>query len=433
MTESAPPQSPRWSAITKLVISLTVVVILGALLLRFKGLIAPILMAFVIAYLLHPLVNFLATRARLSWKLSVNLVYLAILLLLGGLLTLSGVGIVTQVQNLIRFIRNNIDAIPTFFETIASEVYSFGPLTIDMSEIISENDWGPIGDQVLSYVDPALGQLGGLVATIAGGAASVFGWTVFIFIVSYFFLFESGGLRERIIQIEIPVYAQDLRRMSRELSQIWNAFLRGQIIIFFLTSAVYAAVLSALGVRFAVVLALITGFANFLPYVGPAINWVVLGLVTYLQPANIFGLTPFGFTLVVIITAIVIDQIFNNLIIPRILATALRVHPAFVLIAALLAANLFGVIGVILAAPLLATLQLLGQYITRKMLDRDPWPEEEQAPPPPPGSRVFERVRAWWQARAGKRGASRRKGPRQKPPANEPKGKNGPRKQKPAA
>jgi predicted PurR-regulated permease PerM len=127
-----------------------------------------------------------------------------------------------------------------------------------------------------------------------------------------------------------------------------------------------------------VVLALITGFANFLPYIGPAINWIVLGLVSYFQASNIFGLSPIGFTILVIALAILIDQIFNNLINPRVMANALRVHPAFVLIAAILAANLLGVIGVILAAPLLATIQLLGTYTMRKMLDRDPWPPEEK-------------------------------------------------------
>ena len=87
---------------------------------------------------------------------------------------------------------------------------------------------------------------------------------------------------------------------------------------------------------------------------------------------------------IIIIVAIVIDQIFNNLVNPRVMADALKVHPAFVLIAALLAANLIGLIGVIIAAPLLATIILVGTYVIRKMLDQDPWPEEETSPPPPP-------------------------------------------------
>ncbi len=393
-TETGSPSSPRWNILTKLVVALVIVVILGALVIRFQNLIAPILMAFVIAYLLHPLASFLTTKTRLSWKTWVNLIYLVIAAILGTLLTLGGVGLVQQVQNLIRFIQNNIDEIPVFIENLSDQVYVIGPFSLDFSNI----DWGMIGEQVLGYIEPALGSLGNMVGRIAGSAAATVGWLIFILVVSYFFLLESGGLREHIIQIDIPLYAEDARRMGQKLNLIWNAFLRGQIIIFLLTSAVYAVVLSLLGVRYAIVLALITGFANFLPYIGPAINWVVLGLVTYLQPTNLFGLSPLGFTALVIAIAIFIDQIFNNLINPRVMASALRVHPAFVLIAALIAANLFGVIGVILAAPILATFQLIGTYIVRKMLDRDPWPPEDDLPPPSPPP-LWKRLRRWFRRR----------------------------------
>ncbi len=381
MTESASPShSPRWSAITKLTVSLTVIVILGALIIRFRTLIGPVLFAFVVAYLLHPLVAWITRKTHLSWKWSVSLVYLVLVAILIVLLTLSGVQIVQQVQNLIVTVQQNVDKLPDYIEQFSSQPFSIGPFELDFSTI----DWGRVGDQVLAYVEPALGQIGSLVGSLATGAAETIGWLIFIIVVSYFFLFESGGLRDRIIQIDIPVYANDLRIMGEKLARIWNAFLRGQVIIFFLTSAVYAVFLSALGVRYALVLALVTGFANFIPYIGPAINWVVLGLVTYFQPANMFGLSSFGYMALIIIIAILIDQIFNNLINPRVMASALKVHPAFVLIAALLAANLIGVIGVIIAAPLLATVQLVGTYIVRKMLDRDPWPPEEQTPPPPP-------------------------------------------------
>ncbi|MEZ0396593.1 MAG: AI-2E family transporter [Anaerolineales bacterium] len=388
------PASPRWNAITKLVVALVIVVIFGALLIRFRNLIAPILMASVLAYLLHPVASFLTAKTPLSWKAWVNIIYLVLVGILVTLLTLGGMELVQQVQNLIRFIQNNIDDIPAFVNDLSSQISQIGPLALDSSEI----DWQALGDQVLGYIEPALGSLGNMVGRIASSAASMVGWLIFILVVSYFFLLESGGLRERIIQIEIPLYAEDVRRMRQKLNAIWNAFLRGQIIIFLLTSLVYALILSVLGVRYAVVLALITGFANFLPYVGPAINWLVLGLVTYFQPTNLFGLAPLAFTGLVIAIAFFIDQIFNNLINPRVMASALRVHPAFVLIAALIAANLFGVIGVILAAPLLATFQLISKYVVRKMLDRDPWPPGDDLPPPSQPS-LWQRFHTWLKKR----------------------------------
>jgi predicted PurR-regulated permease PerM len=372
--------SPRWSSITKLTVSLTIIVILGAFVVRFRGLLGPVIFAFIVAYTLHPVIAFITRKTTISWKLSVSLVYLVFIAILITLLTLSGLEILQQVQNLVVTIQQNVDKLPKYIEQVSNWKFEFGPLKLDFAQF----DWSAIGNQVLAYVEPALGQIGSVAGSLASSAAATVGWVIFIIIVSYFFLFESGGLRDRIIQVNIPIYAEDIRRMGEKLGSIWNAFLRGQIIIFFLTSIVYAIFLSIMGVRYALVLALITGFANFIPYVGPAINWVILGLVTFFQASNVFGLSPFAYMAVIIIVAILIDQLFNNLINPRVMASALRVHPAFVLIAALLAANLIGVLGVIIAAPLLATVTLAGTYIVRKLLDRDPWPPEEKTPPPPP-------------------------------------------------
>ena len=119
------------------------------------------------------------------------------------------------------------------------------------------------------------------------------------------------------------------------------------------------------------------GLAKFLPYIGPAITWVVMALVTYFQPDTPFGMTALAYMGIVVITTTVIDWIIDNLIAPRIMARTLKVHPAAVLVTALVAANLLGILGVVIAAPFLASIMLLGRYIMRKMFDLDPWPPEK--------------------------------------------------------
>jgi predicted PurR-regulated permease PerM len=243
-------------------------------------------------------------------------------------------------------------------------------------------------------VQPLLSRTGTLLSTVAGSAANFLGWTFFVVLVSYFALAESGGLRGQILSLDIPGYTQDFERLTRELGRTWNAFLRGQIIIFFLAVAVYSIVLSLLGVHYALSLAFVAGLARFVPYVGPAVNWAVLVLVSYFQVFKLFDLSPFYYTLLVLIIALVIDQIFDYIVSPRILSDSLKVHPAAVLVAAIVAANLFGLLGVVVAAPILATAALLWKYTMRKMLDLNPWPEEEiHQPSPPPGSRMLVSIR----------------------------------------
>jgi predicted PurR-regulated permease PerM len=381
MTQSPNPISPSWGTNTKLVIALTIVVIIGALVVKFQFIITPLLIALLMAYLFYPIASFLQRKLRFSWTASVSVIYIVIIILVISLLTLGGVGLVQQVQSLVTIVQDAIIALPQLIADISGKVYQFGPFKVDFSAL----DLQALSSQVLGVVQPLLSRTGTLVGTLASGAANFLGWTFFVILVSYFVLAESGGLRGQIIPVDVvPSYAQDYERLSRELGRTWNAFLRGQIIIFFLAIAVYSVVLSVLGVRYAISLAFLAGLARFIPYVGPLINYIVLVLVAYFQIYKLFDLSPFYYTLLVLVTAILIDQVFDYIVSPRILSDALKVHPAAVLVAAIIAANLFGLLGVVVAAPILATAALLWNYIMRKMLDMDPWPEEEQHHQPSP-------------------------------------------------
>ena len=384
------PTSPRWGATTKLIVGFTFVAIVAALLVRFYTIVGPLLIVFIFSYLLHPVAKFIQRVLHVSWRAAVGILFVLILILLLGLLTIGGVGLINQIQSLIVLLQSSLGQVPTILAEVAAWGAKFG---LDLSHI----DLSSVSQQLLSFGQSLLGRMGSLLSTVASSAAGFLGWTFFVMLVSFFVLVESGGLREDILKVDLPGYADDVRRLGRELGRIWNAFLRGQIIIFVATLAIYFVVLSVLGVRYAIGLALAAGFARFLPYIGPAMNWMALALVTYFQPLQPFGAEKqIYYTLLVIVIALFIDQVFDSIVAPRIMADALRVHPAAVLVAAIMSASLLGVLGVIIAAPMLATLQLFGQYTLRKMFDLNPWPEPEVHPTPPIVPAWLTRLRARW-------------------------------------
>ncbi len=135
MEKTQPPASPRWGSMTKLVVSLTIVFVLGALLVRFQAIIGPVLMAFVLAYLLHPLVSFLKRKAHFSWGLAVNLIYLVFILILLSLVTWGGVGLVGQIQNLITAVQNYINGLPDFIASLSHKVVMLGPFRLRLLDV----------------------------------------------------------------------------------------------------------------------------------------------------------------------------------------------------------------------------------------------------------------------------------------------------------
>jgi predicted PurR-regulated permease PerM len=372
MSNAGPASSsPRWGPLTKLAVGLTFIAIIGVLLVRFRSIVGPLLVAFVLSYLLFPVAASLSKVSKLSWRMTVNVIFLIVIVFFGGVMTLAGFTIVQQVQSLYNFVGQLITDLPKIVASLSTQIFQIGPYQFSFQHY----DVQTLVNQILSVVQPLLGRAGGLVSTLATSAISTLGWSIFVVVISYFLLADAGTLSRQLVNVEVPGYEADLHRLVIELRKIWNAYLRGQLIIILLVMAIYTILLTVLGVRYAVGIAILAGLARFVPYVGPFVTWTTLGLVAYSQGSNYLGLSQFWFAVLVVVLALAVDQVFDNLVSPRIFGDTLGVHPAAVLVAALIAANLIGIIGLVLAAPVLATINLVGRYILRKMFDLDPWPE----------------------------------------------------------
>ncbi len=381
--------SPRWNTNTKLVVGFSVVAILAAFLVKFQSIVTPLLMSVILVYLLYPVSAFINKRLRFSWDASVAVVYILLILILVGIITLSGLEVIHQLESLLKLARVSLDELPRMAYELSNTSLQIGPFTLDF-RTVDIRDWS---SQLTETAQTMLGQTGQLVGALAGQAASTGGWLVFVLLISYFMLAESGGLREGILRIDIPGYTRDIERMGNKLGHIWNAFLRGQLILISLATVIYTGVLGGLGVSYALGLALMAGIARFLPYVGPAISWTILALVTYYQEYKLPGMSAFNYTLLILIIAWVIDGILDNIVQPRIMAEALKIHPAAVLVAAIIAFDLLGLMGMVIAAPILATFQLLARYVVRKLFDLDPWEGIEETDVPPS---IRRQIKNWW-------------------------------------
>lgn len=389
------PESPKWGPTTKLIVGLTIVAIIAAMVFYFRQIIGPVLLAFILAFLLQPVAGRIHSSTRLPWRTTVGIIFILLFVILISLTAVTGYAIVQQAQSLIVFILRFTNDLPGLIGTFTTQEFTLGPFTFGLSQF----DLVALAEQALNTIRPVLGQAGSILSMVATGAASSMGWALFTLVIAYFLLSEAGQFQAQLVNIEIPGYNSDVHRLGKELAKIWDAFLRGQLIISILVIFSYYIMLTILGARLTLVIAFLAGAARFVPYVGPLVTWTITFIVTFLQPNNYFGLEPFHYALLVLIVCLIVDQIFDNIIVPKLLGKTLGVHPAGVLIAALIAARLLGIIGLVLAAPVLATITLLGRYILRKMFDLEPWPEPEKPDEPMeiPITRALNRAIDWGQ------------------------------------
>lgn len=385
--------SPRWSANSKLIVGLTLVASLAVLLQQFHEIIGPLLLSFVLAFLLHPAATLLNKKLRVPWRLSVVIVFFLLVVILAGLFTLVGFAIVQQIQNLIATVQRFITELPQLVSQLSTQVFYIGPFELDLARF----DLANLANRLFSFLQTILGQAGSLVGTIATGTISTFGYAVFVLLIAFFLLTEGGQVRENILRIDIPGYDQEIRRLGRELTRIWDAYLRSQFLIVILVVISYYILMNFLGMRFSLGIAIMAGIARLVPYIGPFFVWTTAALLAYFSPTNYFNLQPWAYTVLVIGASLLLDQVFDQYIQPKLMGQSLGIHPAAILVAAIIAYQWLGIIGLVLAAPVLATVTLLFRYSLQKLFDLDPWPQEETVTPVKlPHDRFVNRLRARW-------------------------------------
>ena len=138
--------------------------------------------------------------------------------------------------------------------------------------------------------------------------------------------------------------------------------------------------LALLGVQNALALGLLSGLLEFIPVLGPIIGAGAAIIVALFQPDTLGQMANWQFAGLVLIYMLIVQQLENNFLVPRIVGESLDLHPLIVIIGVFMGSSLAGILGAILAAPVVATLKLVGIYAWRKMFDQPPFPHPEKEP-----------------------------------------------------
>ena len=396
-------KSPPWSNATKVVVTVASLILIGAVLWRFQQLIGPLVIAGMIAYLLNPPVVWLDVRTPLSRGLIIGIVYLVFIGIVLGVLTVVGVTAYQETVLLVRAVPSIIENIPQEIDALLDQSFLIGPWTLDLRSL--NVDFDRITEQLLTAIQPLLSRSGQFLGAAASATAGWLGWAVIVLVLSFYATKDLPRFGERIGEIAHgPGYRQDVERLLREFGRIWNAYLRGQVVLATIMAIVVSVVMLVLGVRFALVLGLLAGLMEFIPVVGPFIAVIVSVMVALFQESNWLALTPISYAGVVLGVGIVLQQIENNVLVPRIVGEALDLHPIAVLVGAIMGASVAGILGIMLSAPVLASIKMIMSYAWRKQLDLEPFPETEKSLPE---SAILGRTRkliGWFRARAARNG-----------------------------
>jgi predicted PurR-regulated permease PerM len=240
-------------------------------------------------------------------------------------------------------------------------------------------------DQILS---PMATVAAGLAVNIAGG----FIWAIFIFVVGYYLLVDANRFSAWVDSWIPPDYFEEFKLLRRELDGVWKAYFIGQLTLALIVGVVIGGVAALLGIKSALLLGIFAALLELIPNWGYGLSGIVGVIFAYLQGSTYIPLPPWAFALLVAGFYFVMWQIDTNYLVPRIIGNRLRLPPVVIIVGIIAGASVGGAIGLLLAAPTIASVRVLGSYLYRRLLDLEPYVLLNRARPLPEDESLIDEI-----------------------------------------
>lgn len=197
------------------------------------------------------------------------------------------------------------------------------------------------------------------------------------FFLAFLFILEMPANLQKSFQSLSDVSQREFGILIDRLSNVWNGWLRSTVITSIIVGTTTALELALFGIPYAGILGVITGFLNLVPTFGPLISYILIFIVTYTQGSSYITWNPWTLSVVVLIVNMLVNQVIRLVIFPKLAGKAVHLPVFLVILGLVVAAVLWGVVGVILVIPLLGTVRVGLNYVLRKINREDPYPGEE--------------------------------------------------------
>ena len=307
---------------------------------------APILIAGVLYYLLSPLVKMLTRYTHIPRALAIGLILIAIIGLAAGLITMLVVVLRFQVMTF-------IDNWPNYWHTsqnFINETFKSSQFK-PVREFLNNTNTG-INQNVIDWSKKYLTTGVAGISSLASTLTSVGITAVSTPFILYYMLLDGHKFSGFVAEKFPPKAQHSLRELLTDISKQIAKYIRGQLGVGLAVMSMFGIGYTIIGLPYGILLAMMAGFFNMIPYVGSILAQV---------PVFIVALIAGGPKLLILaIIVLVIEQpIEGHVIAPKILGDALAIHPVTVIVVLLTGAHIFGVLGVILGVPTYAVLKVL--------------------------------------------------------------------------
>jgi len=305
-----------------------------------RAVLSPFLWAGLTAYILWPVAKLLERRSNLPRLYCVLAVYLTFLTALFLAFYFSGSRIILETKGL------RDESIGLFEDIKRNQV--------------NQPEW------IRNLAFETLRSLEGLTLTLPSRVIHLFTGVVsrtvglLFYLTTTFYLLKDGSkVKKAILKITEEAFSERMVKVVEEVERSFALYLKGQVFLVVFMSVLTFIVLTLMGVRFSLILAIFTGLAEIIPIVGPMVATLVASLVSAYDGVALFGLNPWAEAAVIAAVYFILRQFEDIVVIPTVMGRIAKVHPLMVMLAALIGGHLAGVWGLFLAVPTLSAIKIL--------------------------------------------------------------------------
>ncbi|MEK7122999.1 MAG: AI-2E family transporter [Patescibacteria group bacterium] len=276
--------------------------------------------------------------ARIPRRLGILFIYVSIVSLISLIFVLMVPPIIEQYNELMM-------TFPQYSESIVQFVRSFAPPDISIVDYVK---------QFFQGVETSILQVAGTVFSKIFNVLTGIFWLILIFVVTFYMVAEEGAMKRAMRALTPPKYHDSIDELIALIQHKIGLWLRGQVILSVLIFLASFVGLSILRVEYALILAIFAGLTEFVPILGPIIGSVPAIFVAFNQAPML--------ALFVILLYFLIQRLENDFLVPAVMKKTVGVNPLVSIIALLIGGKLGGIIGVLLAIPVVTILAVILEY-----------------------------------------------------------------------
>lgn len=317
-----------------------------------RAVLTPFIFAMVFAYVFNPLINYFSEKMKIPRVVSILFVYLLLIIsaitstiLFSRLITNESAHIAKNFASFTGSLKSEVKVLPSWAQPYVRDYINdvSGKQFIETENFLTVPSFTKVFSGFISF---------------------------FTFLFAAFFFLKDYRKMTDIFLDSWPLESRDkVKKLLLDINTILSRYLRGQIVLILSMSIMLFALLSLIGAKYALTIAIVSSLFEIVPFIGPIAAAIfgtsviiISGGATFL-PVNLLEAA------VITLGIYYVTRLLQDyLILPVIIGNATRLHPLIVLFSVLVGERVYGVLGIILAVPLVATLKIIYEFVVAEYI-----------------------------------------------------------------